>query len=76
MLSTALTFGQPVGEIMPDRDAPRWVAKALYKDLKLDQIVSKLEKKHLKLDKYYELVYIGIVVRVATEKRISYTWEF
>lgn len=76
LLSAALTFGQPVGEILPDQDAPRYIAKALYRELEWDKIVSKLEKKHLKLDKYPELAYIGVVVRVTTEKRITYTWRF
>lgn len=76
ILTTALTFGQPIGEILPDQDAPRYIAKAMYRELKLDKTVSKLEKKYLKLDDYPELAYIGVVVRVATEKRVTYTWEF
>lgn len=76
ILAGALTFGQPIGEILPDRDAPRYVAKALYKQQGLDKIVSRWEKKYLKLEKYPELAYIGIVVRIATEKRITYRWEF
>lgn len=76
LLSAALTFGQPVGEILPDRDAPRYIAKALYRELEWNKKVSKLEKKYLKLDKYPELAYIGVVVRIATEQRISHTWRF
>jgi len=76
ILSAALTFGQPVGEILPDRDAPRYIAKAVYKEQGLDKIVSKLEKKYLKLEDYPALGYIGVVVRISTEKRITYRWEF
>lgn len=76
ILAGALTFGQPVGEILPDQDAPRYIAKALYRELEWDKIVTRLEKKHLKLDKYPELAYIGIVARVVTEKRVTYTWRF
>lgn len=76
ILSTALTFGQPIAEVYPDRDAPRYIAKALYKQQGWDKIVSKWEKKHLKLDEYPELAYIGIVGQIVVEKRISHTWEF
>ncbi len=76
VLAGALTFGQPVGEILPDRDAPRYAAKAIYRQQGLDRIVSKFEKKYLKLDRYPELAYAGVVVRVVTEKRITYRWEF
>ncbi len=76
ILSAALTFGQPIGEVLPDRDAPRYIAKALYSDLELDQKVSKLEKKYLKLDKYWALGYIGIVLKISTEQRVTHTWEF
>ena len=76
ILSAALTFGQPVGEVLPDQDAPRYFAKALYKQQGLDKRVSKWEKKHLNLAQYPELAYIGIVVRIVTEKRIGHTWRF
>lgn len=76
ILAGALTFGQPVGEVLPPQDAPRYVAKALYKELELDKTVSDWEKKYLKLDEYPELAYIGIVGRIVTERRITYTWRF
>lgn len=76
MLAGALTFAQPVHEILPDRDAPRYVLKALYKEAELDKVVYQLEKKYLKLDDYPELAYIGVVVRIGTERRITYRWEF
>ena len=76
VFSALVTFGQPQGEIMPDRDAARFAARAVYKDLEWDKKVSNLEKKYLKLDKYPELSYIGIVVKIATEKRIEHRWEF
>lgn len=76
ILSAVLTFGQPVGEILPDRDASRYIAKALYQETKLDKAVSRFEKKYIRLDKYPELVYAGIIVRGITEKRVTYRWEF
>lgn len=76
VLSAAITLTNPVGGALDDSDAARYVIKAAYKSFKLDQIVSKIEKKHLKLDKYPELGYIGLVARVVTEKRVTYTWRF
>lgn len=76
ILSAALTFGQPVGHIYPDQDAPRYIGKALYKEMELDKVVKRLEKRHLpKWAKEYG-GYIGLGVRIATEKRITYTWKF
>jgi hypothetical protein len=76
VLAGALTFGQPVAEVYPDNDAPRYIAKALYREFELDKTVSRLEKKYLKLDDYPVLGYIGIVARIATERRVTYTWRF
>lgn len=76
ILAGALTFGQPVAEVLPDQDAPRYVAKALYQELELNEIVSEWEDKYFKLDEYPELLYIGVVGRIVTERRITYRWEF
>lgn len=76
ILAGALTFNPPVMEVLPPQDAPRYVAKALYKELELDEKVSQLEKKYIMLDKYPELAYIGVVVRIIQDKRITYTWTF
>lgn len=76
ILAGALTFGQPVGEILPDQDAPRYIAKAIYRQQNLDKVVSRFEKRYLKLDEYPVLGYIGIVARVASERRVTYRWEF
>jgi hypothetical protein len=76
VLSTFLSIGNPVGIALPSEDAPRYVAKAIYREMGLDKSVARFEKKHLKLEKYPELAYIGIVVRIATENRISYEWRF
>lgn len=76
ILAGALTFGQPVYEVLPDNDAPRYALKAVYQQSGLNKIVSRWEKKHLKFDRHPELVYIGVVGRIATEKRITWRWEF
>ena len=76
MLAGALTFGQPVAEVMPDQDAPRYVAKAMYRELDLDDVVSEWERKYFDLDDYPELLYIGVIVRIGTERRITWQWEF
>jgi hypothetical protein len=76
ILAGALTFGQPVAEVIPSNDAPRYIAKALYRELEWDKVVSRIEKKYIKLDDYPALAYIGIVGRIATERRVTYTWAF
>jgi hypothetical protein len=76
ILAGALTFGQPVAEVMPDQDAPRYVVKALYRELDLNDVVSELEKKYLNIEDYPEIVYIGIIGRIVTERRVTYRWEF
>ena len=76
ILSASVAIGSPQGEILPDRDAPRYAAKAIYKHLGLDDDVSEWEKKYIKLDKYPQLKYIGIIGRVVSEKQISWQWRF
>ena len=76
ILSASVAIGTPQGEILPDQDAARWAAKAIVKELEWDKMASRFEKKHLKLDKYPELMYIGIIARVASEQRITWRWEF
>lgn len=76
ILSASVAVGTPQGEILPDSDAPRWAAKALYYHLEGDKIASKWEKKYLRLDKHPELAYIGIIGRVVTEQRITWQWRF
>lgn len=76
MLSAFLSVGTPEGYFLPDKDAPRYAAKALYMYWGLDKDVSRLEKKYIKIDKRPTLAYIGVVARVVSEKKISYTWRF
>jgi hypothetical protein len=76
ILAGALTFGQPVAEIYPDEDAPRYIAKAIYEEFDLGKTVSRIEKKYLKLDDYPELIYIGVIGRIVSERRVTYTWRF
>lgn len=76
VLSASLAIGTPQGVALPDRDAPRYAAKALYKQVGLDKKVSEWEKRHLKLDRYPVIGYIGIVGRIITEQRITYEWKF
>lgn len=76
ILSAALTLGQPVGQILPPADAPRYAAKALYKQMELDAIVSRIEKRYLDEDLLLYTGYVGLGIRIATEKRITYRWEF
>ncbi len=76
ILSGFLAIGQPSGQALPDQDASRYAAKALYKQLGLDKSVKRLEKTYVKGDLKKYGGYLGLGIRIATEKRISYTWRF
>lgn len=76
IMAGALTMGQPTQDVLPDKDATKYIAKALYSELNLKQTVDHIENKYLKLDRYPELIYIGLIGRVALEKRITWEWRF
>ena len=76
ILSGFLAIGDPVGVALPDRDAPKYIAKALYREYDLNVVVKRLEKRHLKKEWRKYGGYIGLSIRIATEKRISYEWRF
>lgn len=76
VLATYLAIGSPNGVTMPDDQAPRYAAKALYKHLEWDQHVNRLEKRYLSKDLKKYGGYVILVTRVATERRVSYTWRF
>jgi hypothetical protein len=59
-----------------ERDAGKYLAKALYIEYGISGYLSRFEKRYLKFDKYPELSYIGVVARVGIERRITYTWRF
>ena len=76
LLSAALAVNTPTGQGLPDQDAPRYIAKALYREYSLDKIVKRLEKKHVPKGVKKYAPYVGIGIRIATEKQITYRWEF
>lgn len=76
ILSAALAVGRPDGVALPDQDAPRYLAKAIYKEAQIDIYVSKLEKKYIKIDDYPVVGYIGFVARLASERRLTLNWRF
>ena len=76
ILSASLAIGTPSGVALPDRDAIRYAAKAIVRELNWDKKLSKFEKKHIGIDNYPELKYIGIIARIGTERRITWRWEF
>ena len=76
MLAGALTMANPNAYVLPDKDAVRYITKAVFIETGLNKTVSDWEKKNLKLDQRPELAYIGIIGRIAVEQRITYRWEF
>ena len=61
---------------LPDRDAPKYVAKAVYKELNLDEITKRLEKRYVGNDLRKYGGYAILVTRIVSENKISYNWEF
>ncbi len=59
-----------------ETEALKHVGKASYKYFQLDRYVRKMEKRHLSNDvrKYGGWVSTGI--RIAVDKKITYTWSF
>lgn len=76
LLATYLAIGTPHGVALPSEDAPRYAAKALYKELELDRYTKRIEKRILK-NELTECFGYGILIgKIVTEKRVSYRWEF
>lgn len=76
LLSGFLAVQQPIGFENPEKEALRYLSKAVYYELDLGTKVKHIEKKYTPepIKKYGP--YIGVSIRVITEKRLSYTWTF
>lgn len=79
ILSLALIMPTPA-HVGNEQDAYKHIGKALYKELKLDKEVKKVEKY---IEKNYVpeeikpyVGYTGVIIRAVVEKRISYEWRF
>lgn len=59
-----------------DQEVVKYVGKALYKQLDVDDHIQRLEKRYLskEIRKYGGA--IGVGVRILTEQKISYVWKF
>lgn len=80
ILSTAIAWGGPnPGQIVydnPEKEAIRALGKACYREFGLDEVAKRLEKRYVpKYVKEYG-VWPTLVIKVVTEKRISYEWTF
>lgn len=76
VLAAYVAIGTPDGHTLPDEDAPRWAAKALYKQMEWDQYVNRLEERYLSKDLKKYGGYGILVVQLATQRRFSHTWRF
>lgn len=78
ILATSVAWAnpQPVIYDNPGREATKAVAKIMYIESGLNKKVEEWEKRYIpkKLKKY--AVWPTLVIKVATEKRISYEWTF
>lgn len=80
VLSTAIAWGGAnAGQVVydnPEREALKALGKACYVELGLDVVAKRAEKKYVpQIVKEYG-VWPTLVIKVVTEKRLSYEWTF
>ena len=78
LLATSVAWAtpQPVIYNNPEREAAKAVAKIVYIESGINEKVVEWEKKYIpkKLKEY--ALWPTLIIKVATEKRISYEWTF
>ena len=81
ILSTAVAWGgaSNQGQIVyqnPEKEALRAVGKACYKEFGLDKVTKRLEEKYVPEEVKEYGVWPVTIIKIVTEKRISYEWTF
>ena len=67
---------QPANDIQQSRNAVKALAKATYKELKIDDNIVRIEKRYVTKPMRKYGVWIVTIVKIQQEKRISYEWTF
>lgn len=75
ILSTAFTFTANSSE-GEQREAIRALGKATFKQFRLDRKLKFYEEKYLSDDIREYGGWVGLIIKVSNEKRISYEWTF
>ena len=71
---TPYALGTP--DLQHERQAARYLTKALYKEYKVGKYVRRLEKKYVhKAVKKYG-AYVAIPAKVLIDRRVVFKWEF
>lgn len=60
----------------PESEAVKQLSKALYKEYDVDKYVKQLEQRYLSEEFIKYGGAVGVGVRIITEQKVSYTWEF
>ena len=76
VMGAYLALPNPVFFENAEEQALRHLAKATYVELELDKTVKRVEKKYTPKWVYKYGAYVGPVIQIATENRITYTWRF
>lgn len=81
IISTAIAWGGAPnsGQIVhqnPEKEAIRALSKACYKEFGIDKVTKRLEKKYVPKELKEYGVWPVMIVKIVTEKRISYEWTF
>lgn len=71
-----LALQNPTGIVMDDKEAPRYLLKAVAYEYNLQEIGKKYEKKYTPEWLRKNAVYFGITYQLVLEKRVGYTWKF
>ena len=76
ILGIAISLTPGKGNTANEQDAYKSLAKAIYKECDIDDMVKRLEDKYLDEDvKKYGTILIN-VGKIAVEKKITYEWTF
>lgn len=60
----------------PEEEALKHLGKAVYKEFEVGKAIKRIEKRYVPEEWRPYLGYTGTLVRVATEQKVTFTWEF
>lgn len=60
----------------PEEAALQHLGRALYVELKIDDVVKRIEKRHVPENLKTYAPYVIVVTRIVTERQVSYRWTF
>lgn len=76
VMGAYLSVPNPVYFENAEQEAYKQLAKATYLHFELDVVAKRIEKKYTPKWVYTYGPYVGPVIQLATEQRLTYTWRF